>query len=88
MKENQLNISITKLQWACRRGMLELDVLLRNFLDEAYLNLDIEKKKAFVHLLSFTDPELFSWLLGRELPNDPMLAAIIEEIRRHARSRI
>ena len=29
--------SMQRIRWACRRGMLELDVLLGNFLDHAYL---------------------------------------------------
>jgi antitoxin CptB len=78
----------TNLAWACRRGMLELDVLLGNFLKEAYPNLSDEDKQHFVDLLSSADPELFTWLLGREQPQDQGLAKITEMIRSHARSRI
>lgn len=88
MKESISTLSITKLQWACRRGMLELDVLLGNFLNEAYMGLSDEDKQSFVDLLSYGDPDLFTWLLGSEKPSEPHLIKIIEAIRQHARSRI
>jgi antitoxin CptB len=78
----------SKLQWACRRGMLELDILLNNFLQEAYMGLNLEDKAHFAVLLEQSDPELFSWLLGQEVPADSGLLRITERIRQHARSRI
>ena len=80
--------NMPKLKWACRRGMLELDVLLGNFLNEAYFKLSDEDKKNFVALLSCKDPELFAWLLGQEVPDDEGLAKMTDMIRKHARSRI
>jgi antitoxin CptB len=82
------NSDFSKLKWACRRGMLELDVLLGNFLDEAYLSLSPEDKKHFEELLSYPDPELFAFLLGSETPDDPDMASITTMIRQHAKSRI
>lgn len=75
-----------RLQWACRRGMLELDVLLGNFLKEGYALLPQEDKASFVELLNCSDPELFSWFLGRERPVDNHLAEMVETIRHHART--
>lgn len=80
--------NLSKLHWACRRGMLELDILLNNFLDEAYGKLASEDKMRFVGLLSSTDPELFAWLMGHETPEDPELKSIVERVRQHARSRV
>lgn len=77
-----------QLQWACRRGMLELDVLLGNFLNECYQHLAGDKKVQFERLLACTDPEIFAWLMGHEVPQDQGLLAITEMIRKHARSRI
>ncbi|VVC75809.1 Antitoxin CptB [Aquicella siphonis] len=76
-----------KLRWACRRGMLELDVLLGNFLSEAYPELAREDKKRFVALLNCSDPELFAWLMGSATPEDSDLARITEIIHSHALSR-
>ena len=85
------NISIaekSKLHWACRRGMLELDVLLGNFLEEAYSQLPDDDKNRFILLLDQPDPNLFAWIMGHEEPEDKALASITEKIRSHARSRI
>lgn len=79
---------IPQLTWACRRGMLELDVLLGNFLREAYPKLSLEDKALFVQLLSYSDPELFAWLMGRDVPEESGLLKITEMIRQHAKSRI
>ena len=87
MKQENENI-ITKLQWACRRGMLELDVLLGNFLNEVYPQLTAEDQRRFVQLLNYADPELFAWIMGHESAPDPDMAIITERIRQHAQSRI
>lgn len=79
---------ISKLSWACRRGMLELDVLLGNFLKEAYPKLPDLDKQAFVRLLDEPDPLLFAWLMGSSLPSDGSHRSIIASIRQHAHSRI
>jgi antitoxin CptB len=78
---------LPRLKWACRRGMLELDVLLGNFLEDGYANLADDDKRLFINLLACTDPELFSWLMGKEIPPDPGLTRITEIIRHHAKSR-
>ena len=77
---------LSRLKWACRRGMLELDVLLGNFLDQAYSALPNHQKEAFIHLLECTDPEIFAWLMGHDIPIDPELQQITEVIRNHVRT--
>ena len=84
-----MNTSNTKkLEWACRRGMLELDVLLNNFLKEVYPSLSEQDKLCFIELLTYQDPVLFDYLLGRVVPEDANIAKIVEAIRAHAKSRI
>jgi antitoxin CptB len=88
MQEMPDTLSIARLKWACRRGMLELDILLENFLNEAYSSLSAEDKEHFAALLATPDPELFSFLMGKEVPADINLAHMVEVIRHHAKSRI
>lgn len=85
---NEMIHQLPRLKWACRRGMLELDVLLGNFLDSGYQDLPDEDKKLFITLLECTDPEIFSWLMGKTVPEDASMARITEIIRKHAKSRI
>lgn len=77
----------SRLSWACRRGMLELDVLLSNFLNEAYFSLSVEEKRVFVTLLREEDPELFAWLMGNKEPENPAFLAMTQKIRHHAYTR-
>ena len=85
--ENQKNFinNLPRLQWACRRGMLELDVLLGNFLKKGYQPISTEQKEKFVELLSYPDPLLFAWLIKAETPTDQSFAQLIEIIRQYAR---
>ena len=76
-----------RLRWACRRGMLELDVLLGNFLEEAFISLDVEDQARFIQLLSENDQDLFMWLTGKELPINTDILIMVEKIRYHAKHR-
>ncbi len=76
-----------RLRWACRRGMLELDVLLGNFLEEVYSSLNQEDQNLFVRLLDCNDQELFDWLTGKNQADDPQLAIMVEKVRKHAQTR-
>ena len=79
--------NIPQLQWACRRGMLELDLFLAPYLEEKYLDLALADKMAFVELINYPDPEILSWLLGEAEPLNPSLINIVQAIRTHARTR-
>jgi antitoxin CptB len=76
-----------KLRWACRRGMLELDVLLGNFLQEAFLHLAPKDQQQFVLLLDNNDQDLFHWLTGKNIAPDSNTTEIVEKIRHHAYNR-
>ncbi|MEH6593936.1 MAG: succinate dehydrogenase assembly factor 2 [Colwellia polaris] len=69
-----------RLRWACRRGMLELDVLFMPFVEEAYDDLSAENKAIFERLLVCQDPELFAWFMGHEICEDKELNAMVQII--------
>ncbi len=73
-----------KLYWSCRRGMLELDLILIPFLQNCYTTLTPEQQQQFTALLTATDPELYAWLTGQSLPDATDLHAIIHLIRHYA----
>ncbi|KPU84052.1 hypothetical protein JI57_00075, partial [Psychromonas sp. PRT-SC03] len=62
----QQEINKSRLLWACRRGMLELDVLFMPFVEEAFDNLKYPQQLIFQRLLTHEDPDLFSWFMGHE----------------------
>jgi len=70
----------SRLKWACRRGMLELDVLFMPFVDDAFDDLSDKDKLTFERLLTCDDPELFSWFMGHESSDDPELSAMVATI--------
>lgn len=69
-----------RIKWACRRGMLELDVLLMPFVDEAYDQISDTQKLAFERLLEAQDPELFAWFMGHEKCKDAELNDMVKLI--------
>lgn len=73
--------SIAKLRWQCRRGMLELDLLLSPFLETHYAQLSIDEQKLFVQLLSSTDQDLYDWLVKQQLPSDASLLPLIKRVQ-------
>ena len=68
---------IRRLTWQCRRGMLELDVLLVPFMQEAFAGLAEEDQRRFVKLLDSEDQDLFLWFMQREEPQDEDLKRIV-----------
>ena len=74
-----------RLRWACRRGMLELDVLFMPFVEESYDALSSEDKDIFERLLECQDPELFAWFMGHEKCEDPELNRLVQFILKQAK---
>ena len=73
--------------WASRRGMLELDLILVPFVENQFMTLTAQDQQRYITLLEGEDNDLFAWFLGRQLPDDPELLAIVEQISAYARSR-
>lgn len=71
----------TRLRWQCRRGMLELDLMLESFVEKCYSDLPIKTKKAFHQLLKCQDQILLDYLLGHDVPNDKDVADVAKQIR-------
>ena len=69
-----------RLRWACRRGMLELDLLLEPFAEHYYESLEESDKLRFEALLECEDQSLFLWLMKREPANNPDLQRIVNII--------
>ena len=67
--------------WQCRRGMLELDLLLNNFVDKKITSLTQQQKESFELLLSYPDQTLLDLLLGNTVSSDPVLSLIVKEIQ-------
>jgi len=70
-----------RLRWQCRRGMLELDLLLERFLDSQFEHLLPQAQIDFIHLLQQPDTLLISWMVGSATPDDKGFAQLIAAMR-------
>ncbi|WMS88595.1 succinate dehydrogenase assembly factor 2 [Pleionea litopenaei] len=71
-----------KIRYQCRRGLLELDVILQPFADQFLEQLDPPLLGAFVELLEQPDPDIYNWLMGQYPPDDEKLKMIVDHIRK------
>lgn len=71
-----------RYSWQCRRGLLEVDVVLNGYLDQHFLTDSEENRQRFEQLLACPDPDLFEWFTGRSLPDDSQLADYVTHILR------
>ncbi|WP_050762834.1 succinate dehydrogenase assembly factor 2 [Reinekea blandensis] len=53
-----------RVKWACRRGMLELDVIIMPFFEERFDELSEQQQQDFINLLTCDDPDLFTWVMN------------------------
>jgi antitoxin CptB len=73
-----------RLNWQCRRGMRELDILLGGFLEQGYDDLDPAGRRVFEAVLAYPDTLLLEMLMGRLIPADMEVAHVVERIRNAA----
>lgn len=71
---------LKRVLWKCRRGMLELDIMLERFVASGYRQLSADEQQNFTALLEENDTDLFAWLLGHQMPPDDF-QNIITKIR-------
>lgn len=77
-----MQAKINRLRWQCRRGMLELDLLLLPFFDKHYLSLSRSDQAIFEQLLSYPDQDLYRMLVKQNVTavDDSGLRVMIETI--------
>lgn len=81
MSEQQRRFD-NQVYWHCRRGVLELDVILQHYYHHHYVNLSDEGKQLFAHLLAQSDPQLIAWLVDRaEQPAEPQFVELVNVLR-------
>ncbi len=53
---------LERVRWRCRRGLLELDIVLQRFMDEYYAKLDETELRQFEMLLDLPDNDLWDMI--------------------------
>lgn len=77
-----------RLKWACRRGMLELDVLIMPFFEECFDDLSGQEQHDLVSLLTCDDPDLFTWMMGHGRSENSAHAVMVDKIVAHNNSKL
>ena len=78
--------SVERVRWRCRRGLLELDIVLGRFVERHYAALDQAARGAFDLLLDMPDTELWDMITGKPVAGcgaqlRPECGAVLELIR-------
>lgn len=60
-------VEMARLRWRCRRGLLELDIVLGRFIPEHYAALSDAQKVEFDILLDLPDTVLWDRISGKEI---------------------
>lgn len=74
------------IKWQCRRGSLELDLLLKTYLEAGYPFAVVQEKSLFAELLKLEDDILLTLLMGDVKPDSEPIFKLIEKIKDFAKS--
>lgn len=70
-----------RIEWDCRRGMLELDKVIMPFYQQHFEQLSDTQKDQFIRLLACSDLQLFSWFFNRGKASAPELQDMVDYIQ-------
>lgn len=70
-----------RIKWHCRRGLLELDLMLQRFVTRHLDGLDADQTEVFKELLAYEDNDLLDMVMGRAEPVNEDLSAVLELMR-------
>ncbi len=74
-------MELGKLEWRCRRGMKELDLLLLRYLRERHAQASADERRAFVEFLELPDPVIARYLIAGDVPTNTSQADLCRELR-------
>lgn len=75
------SLNLGALRWRCRRGMLELDLMLQTFVDKEVAELSQYELEVFDRLLDYPDQVLLELLLNQTQSSDKEISQFVKRIR-------
>ncbi len=72
---------LERVRWRCRRGLLELDIVLGRFIEQRYAGLDEAQQLAFDALLDMPDTTLWDMITGKAAPQGDDQRAVLELLK-------
>ena len=73
--------NLARVRWRCRRGLLELDILLGRFVDTHYAKLSKAELHTFEVLLDMPDNPLWDMISGKQDSKLDEQKALLEKIK-------
>ena len=73
-----MNQEINRILWKCRRGMREIDLLLREFSQNKLNELNKSEIDIFNEILNYDDQRLYDFIFKKEPLNNRMHEKFIE----------
>ncbi|MFW5432242.1 MAG: succinate dehydrogenase assembly factor 2 [Methylophilaceae bacterium] len=71
-----------RLAWRCRRGMLELDIVLQRFVEEQFHGLSVGELKAFDEMLDLPDNQFWALVSDKNKSHkEPSLQSVLCKMR-------
>ena len=70
-----------QLRWRSKRGLLELELLLKPFVEIRLGELSGAALDSYGRLLEYDDLDLYDWLRGVSQTSDASLQPVIDDIR-------
>ncbi|MDO8436815.1 MAG: succinate dehydrogenase assembly factor 2 [Nitrosomonadaceae bacterium] len=68
---------LERARWRCRRGLLELDIVLQRFMDKHYTQLSETELQQLVTLLDLSDNDLWDMITTRKELADASLWPVL-----------
>ena len=73
----------SRIRWDCRRGMLELDIVLARFMEQNFERLTPQEVEVFQGLLAYSDPDLWELLQSDETGVDDNVRKVLLLLRQY-----
>ena len=70
-----------RIHWQCRRGLLELDLILAQFQTRHLAGLNPEQLERFKELLAFPDNDLLDLVMGRTACPDERFSGVLQLLK-------
>jgi antitoxin CptB len=72
---------LERARWRCRRGLLELDIVLQRFMDAYYVKLEEAELRQFEILLDLPDNDLWDMIALKKEAEDMTLKPVLHLLR-------
>ena len=69
---------LDRVRWRCRRGMLELDIILQRFVDKHYTQLNEDELQQFDTFLNLPDNDLWDMITAKKKIEDIKLQPMLQ----------